>query len=66
LDASTSINILKVLGNDGDSVNASGFAKISTIETEGSIIYNVYTHSGANTDANAALWIQQDINLIIL
>ncbi len=66
LDASTSTNILKVLGNDGDSVNASGFAKISTIETEGSIIYNVYTHSGANTDANAALWIQQDINLIIL
>jgi hypothetical protein len=66
LDASTSTNILKVLGNDGDSVNASGFAKISTIETEGSIIYNVYTHSGANTDANAALWIQQDISLIIL
>ncbi len=66
LDASTSTNILKVLGNSGDSVNASGFAKISTIETEGSIIYNVYTHSGANTDANAALWIQQDINLIIL
>jgi hypothetical protein len=50
----TSTNILKVLGNSGDSVNASGFAKISTIETEGSIIYNVYTHSGANTDANAA------------
>ncbi len=66
LDASTSTNILKVLGNSGDSVNASGFAKISTIETEGSIIYNVYTHSGANTDANAALWIQQDISLIIL
>jgi hypothetical protein len=41
LDASTSTNILKVLGNSGDSVNASGFAKISTIETEGSIIYNV-------------------------
>jgi hypothetical protein len=29
LDASTSTNILKVLGNNGDSVNASGFAKIS-------------------------------------
>jgi hypothetical protein len=35
LDASTSTNILKVLGNDGDSVNASGFAKISGVETEG-------------------------------
>ncbi len=66
LDASTSTNILKVLGNSGDSVNASGFAKISGDETEGSITYDVYTHSGANTDANAALWVQQDINLIIL
>jgi hypothetical protein len=28
LDASTSTNILKVLGNNGDSVNASGIAKI--------------------------------------
>jgi hypothetical protein len=36
LDASTSTNVLKVLGNSGDSVNASGFAKISGDETEGS------------------------------
>jgi hypothetical protein len=41
--------------------NASGFAKISGVETEGSITYDVYTHTSANTDANAALWIQQDI-----
>jgi hypothetical protein len=54
-DASTSTNILKVLGNSGDSVNALGFAKISNTETEGSITYDVYTHSSANTDANAAL-----------
>ncbi len=66
LDASTSTNILKVLGNDGDSVNASGFAKISGVETEGSITYDVYTHTSANTDANAALWIQQDIGSIVL
>jgi hypothetical protein len=44
-DASTSTNILKVLGNSGDSVNALGFAKISNTETEGSITYDVYTHS---------------------
>ncbi|CAB9543932.1 RTX toxins and related Ca2+-binding proteins, partial [Bathymodiolus brooksi thiotrophic gill symbiont] len=36
-DASTSANILKVLGNSGDSVNASGFAKISGAKTESSI-----------------------------
>jgi hypothetical protein len=66
LDASTSTNILKVLGNDVDFVNASGFAKISGVETEGSITYDVYTHTSANTDANAALWIQQDIGSIVL
>jgi hypothetical protein len=47
-------------------VNASGFAKISNAETEGSITYDVYTHSSANTDANAALWIQQDIDLVVV
>jgi hypothetical protein len=40
-DASTSTNIRKVLGNSGDSVNALGFAKISGVETEGSITYDV-------------------------
>jgi hypothetical protein len=61
LDASTSTNILKVLGNSGDSVNVLGFAKLSGAETENSITYDVYTHSSANTDANAALWVQQDV-----
>jgi hypothetical protein len=64
-DASTSTNILKVLGNSGDSVNASGFAKISNAETEGSITYDVYTHSSANTGANAALWVQQDVGVVL-
>jgi hypothetical protein len=65
LDASTSTNILKVLGNSGDSVNASGFAKISGAKTESSITYDVYTHSGANTGANAALWVQQDVGVVL-
>ncbi len=65
LDASTSTNILKVLGNSGDSVNASGFAKISGVKTEGSITYDVYTHTSANTDANVALWIQQDVGVVL-
>ncbi len=65
LDTSTSTNILKVLGNSGDSVNASGFAKISGVKTEGSITYDVYTHTSANTDANVALWIQQDVGVVL-
>jgi hypothetical protein len=36
-DASTSTNILKVLGNDVDSANASWFAKTSGVETERSL-----------------------------
>jgi hypothetical protein len=38
LDASTSTNILKVLGNSGDTVNTSGFVK-TKIETENGITY---------------------------
>ncbi|SHE22239.1 Flagellar hook-length control protein FliK [Bathymodiolus brooksi thiotrophic gill symbiont] len=66
LDTSTSTNILKVLGNSNDAVNASGFAKISSTETEDNITYDVYTHNSANTDAKAALWIQQDIDVTVL
>jgi hypothetical protein len=40
LDASTSTNILKVLGNNNDTVNALGFTKASGAETEGSITYD--------------------------
>jgi hypothetical protein len=43
LDTSTSTNILKVLGNSDDTVNASGFVKALGAETEGSITYDVYT-----------------------
>jgi hypothetical protein len=41
LDATTSTNILKVLGNSDDTVNASGFVKALGAETEGSITYDV-------------------------
>ncbi|WP_090717438.1 integrin alpha, partial [Bathymodiolus azoricus thioautotrophic gill symbiont] len=62
LAASTSTNILKVLSNSGDTINISGFVKTST-ETENGITYNVYTHSDANTDAKAALWVQQGVSV---
>jgi hypothetical protein len=62
LAASTSTNILKVLGNSGDTVNTLGFVKTST-ETENGITYDVYTHSDANIDAKAALWVQQGVGM---
>jgi hypothetical protein len=34
LDASTSTNILKVLGDSGDTVNALGFVKMASTKTE--------------------------------
>jgi hypothetical protein len=46
-------------------VNALGFAKILCTEIESSITYDVYTHSGANTDADAALWVQQDVGVVL-
>ncbi|WP_195910111.1 integrin alpha, partial [Bathymodiolus azoricus thioautotrophic gill symbiont] len=43
-------------------INISGFVKTST-ETENGITYNVYTHSDANIDAKAALWVQQGVSM---
>jgi hypothetical protein len=64
LDTSTSTNILKVLGDSGDTVTISDFVKAAGItKTEGSITYDVYTHGYANTNAKAALWIQQGISV---
>ncbi|VVM17633.1 RTX toxins and related Ca2+-binding proteins [uncultured Gammaproteobacteria bacterium] len=63
LDASTSTNILKVLGDSGDTVNALGFVKMASTKTENGITYNVYIHSDANTDAKAALWVQRGVSI---
>ena len=63
LAASTSTNILKVLSNSGNTVNALGFVKTASTETENGITYDVYTHSDANTDAKAALWVQQAVSV---
>ncbi|WP_445013901.1 beta strand repeat-containing protein, partial [bacterium endosymbiont of Bathymodiolus sp. 5 South] len=64
LDASTSTNILKVLGDSGDTVSISGFIKVSGItRTEGDVTYDVYTHGYASTDTKAALWVQQGVSM---
>jgi hypothetical protein len=48
--------------NSGNTVNALGFVKTASTETENGITYDVYTHSDANTDAKAALWVQQAVS----
>ncbi|VVH65554.1 hypothetical protein BSPLISOX_2323, partial [uncultured Gammaproteobacteria bacterium] len=63
LDASTSTNILKVLGNSGDKVIATGFDDSTTEKTVDSVTYTVYAHSDANTSANAEIWIQKGITI---
>ncbi|CAC9447455.1 hypothetical protein [uncultured Gammaproteobacteria bacterium] len=63
LDASTSTNILKVLGNSGDKVNAAGFSDSTIDKTVDGITYDVYTHGDANTGANVELWVQQEVVL---
>jgi hypothetical protein len=42
---------------------ASPLIKTASTETENGITYDVYTHSDANTDAKAALWVQQAVSV---
>jgi hypothetical protein len=66
LDASTNTNILKVLGNSGDSVNALGFAKISGVETEGSITYDEYSDiAGINGNGVVTCTCIEDIHTAV-
>jgi hypothetical protein len=44
-------NILKVLGDSGDKVNAAGFSDSAIDRTVDGITYDVYTHGDANTSA---------------
>jgi hypothetical protein len=64
LHTSTSTNILKVLGDSGDKVNAAGFSDSTIDKTVNGITYNIYTHSDANTHAGVELWVQQEIVML--
>ncbi|CAB5504119.1 hypothetical protein AZO1586I_1238, partial [Bathymodiolus thermophilus thioautotrophic gill symbiont] len=59
LHASSSTNVLKVLGNSGDEVIATGFDDSATEKTINGVTYHVYTHG----DANAELWVQKGVTL---
>jgi hypothetical protein len=60
----SSTNVLKVLGNSGDEVIATGFNDSATKKTVDGIAYSIYTHTDANTDSNAEFWIQKGVTLI--
>ncbi|MBA5249546.1 MAG: hypothetical protein FE834_08505, partial [Gammaproteobacteria bacterium] len=67
LDASTSTNTLKVLGNSGDKVHLDNNNwTTSNTQTEDSITYNVYTSSDTNPNANVALWISMHMRVDII
>jgi hypothetical protein len=57
------VNILKVLGDSGDKVNAAGFSDSAIDRTVDGITYDVYTHGDANTGAHVELWVQQEVVL---
>ncbi|MBA5249987.1 MAG: hypothetical protein FE834_10765, partial [Gammaproteobacteria bacterium] len=64
LNASTSTNTLKVLGNSDDKVNMDkNNWTTSSTASENGITYNVYTTSDANADANAVVWIDARLSV---
>ncbi|WP_397603410.1 calcium-binding protein, partial [Sphingorhabdus sp.] len=56
LDLSSTTDLLKVFGDSGDTVNATGFVT-GTSQTEDGITYNVYTNG------SATLWVQQGVTV---
>jgi hypothetical protein len=44
-------------------VCSSALMLLAKIETENGITYDIYTHSDANIDAKAALWVQQGVSM---
>jgi hypothetical protein len=49
------------LGNSGDEVVTTGFNGLATKKTVNGVTYSIYTHSDANTGANAELWVQKGV-----
>ncbi|WP_139458934.1 beta strand repeat-containing protein [Bathymodiolus thermophilus thioautotrophic gill symbiont] len=60
LDVSSVTNVLKVVGNSGDKVKATGFSKSGTKHADGKT-YDVYGNTKAPT---AKLWIEQGLTVI--
>jgi hypothetical protein len=55
LDLSTTSDLLTVLGDSGDTVNANGFSAGGAAQTVDGITYNVYNNGSAE------LWVQQGV-----
>jgi hypothetical protein len=60
LDLNVEQNILKVIGDSGDSVRATGFADSGVDQTLGGVTYDVYTASGLT----GAIWIDQTLAVV--
>ncbi|CAB5495011.1 FG-GAP-like repeat-containing protein [Bathymodiolus thermophilus thioautotrophic gill symbiont] len=62
LDISTSTNVLKVVGNSGDTVEVKtrGFEKSNATEVVNGITYDIYSHASAST---AKLWLAQNLTV---
>jgi hypothetical protein len=66
LDISSETNTLRVIGDSGDKVEATGFNKSTASDvangiTLGNVTYDVYINTSAST---AELWIDQDLEVI--
>jgi hypothetical protein len=66
LDFSSKTNILKIIGDSGDKVEATGFNKSTASDvangiTLGNVTYDVYINTSAST---AELWIDQDLTVV--
>jgi Ca2+-binding RTX toxin-like protein len=58
LDLSSTSDLLKVFGDSGDTVNATGFVA-GVSRTENGITFNVYTNGAAT------LWVQQGVKVVL-
>ena len=66
LDFSSKTNILKIIGDSGDKVEATGFNKSTASDvangiTLGNVTYDVYINTSAST---AQLWVDQDLTVV--
>jgi hypothetical protein len=60
LDISSETNTLKVIGDSGDKVEATGFNKLTAGGVANGVTYDVYINASAST---AQLWVDQDLTV---
>ncbi len=61
LDISSETNTLRVIGDSGDKVEATGFNKLTAGGVANGVTYDVYINASAST---AQLWVDQDLTVV--